>query len=141
MTTPEPTFNLADQVAKVGGDYTFVGVIVAAFPKLSGVRRYVVEDDRGVLHVYSGRMLRLVEAGGPRTWAMPAEPDPDVIRVRDVYGQCFERGDAINDDGSTEPVWLGDAFTDEADVPDFYLSWKQLMKEHSPLTEVVSDVA
>jgi hypothetical protein len=27
------------------------------FAKLSGARRYVVEDDRGVLHIYSDRNL------------------------------------------------------------------------------------
>lgn len=45
------------RVRKVGGDYTFEGVVVAAFTKLSGVWRYVVEDDRGVLHVYSAKNL------------------------------------------------------------------------------------
>jgi len=47
-----------DKVAKLGGDYTFEGTVVAAFPKLSGAMRYVVEDDRGVLHVYSAKNLR-----------------------------------------------------------------------------------
>lgn len=45
-------------VAKVGGDYTFEGTVVAAFRKTSGAMRYVVEDDRGVLHVYSDKSLR-----------------------------------------------------------------------------------
>lgn len=52
-------FKIGDHVEKVGGDYTFVGVVVAAFEKLSGAERFVVEDDRGVLHVYSAKILRL----------------------------------------------------------------------------------
>jgi len=52
-------FNVYDRVEKVGGDYTFKGVVVAAFPKLSGAIRYVVEDDRGILHIYSEKNLRL----------------------------------------------------------------------------------
>lgn len=52
---------IGDRVEKVGGDYTFVGVIVADFLKLSGARRFVVEDDRGVLHVYSEKNLKLTE--------------------------------------------------------------------------------
>jgi molybdopterin converting factor small subunit len=44
---------IGDKVEKLGGDYTFAGVIVADFTKLSGQRRFVVEDDRGVLHIYS----------------------------------------------------------------------------------------
>lgn len=52
---------LGDKVEKVGGDYTFVGYIVADFNKLSGARRLVVEDDRGVLHVYSEKNLKLAE--------------------------------------------------------------------------------
>lgn len=49
-----------DRVEKVVGDYTFVGVVVAKFTKLSGAVRFVVEDDRGVLHVYSEKNLKLL---------------------------------------------------------------------------------
>jgi hypothetical protein len=52
-------FKIGDLVEKVGGDYTFVGTVVSVFPKLSGAR-VVVEDDRGVLHVYSEEILRLL---------------------------------------------------------------------------------
>ena len=52
-------FKVGDLVSKVGGDYSFEGVVVAAFVKQSGVDRYVVEDDRGILHVYSAKNLRL----------------------------------------------------------------------------------
>lgn len=54
----EDSLNVGDEVSKVGGDYTFEGMIVAAFYKLSGAPRYVVEDDRGVLHVYSFKNLK-----------------------------------------------------------------------------------
>jgi len=52
---------IGDLVEKVGGDYTFVGHVVAVFEKLSGAVRLVVEDDRGVLHVYSEKILRHVD--------------------------------------------------------------------------------
>lgn len=51
-------FVVGEAVEKVGGDYQFRGRVVAAFHKLSGLARYVVEDDRGVLHVYSAKILR-----------------------------------------------------------------------------------
>lgn len=51
-------FKVGDKVEKVGGDYKFEGTIVAVFPKLSGLIRLVVEDDRGVLHVYSEKNLK-----------------------------------------------------------------------------------
>jgi hypothetical protein len=54
-------FKQGDLVGKYGGDYVFEGVVVAAFTKLSGVQRYVVEDDRGILHVYSAPNLKLQE--------------------------------------------------------------------------------
>jgi len=54
----ESIFKVGDHVEKVGGDYTFVGTVVAVFCKLSGAIRLVVEDDRGVLHVYSEKNLR-----------------------------------------------------------------------------------
>lgn len=51
---------VGQHVEKRGGDYQFDGRIVAAFQKRSGVWRYVVEDDRGVLHVYSLKHLGLI---------------------------------------------------------------------------------
>ncbi len=55
-------FQVNDKVAKVGGDYTFEGVVVAVFSKFPRpdkprAVRYVVEDDRGVLHIYSAKNL------------------------------------------------------------------------------------
>ena len=54
-----PTFVVGDPVEKVGGDYQFEGSVVSVFKKLSGITRLVVEDDRGVLHVYSEGNLQL----------------------------------------------------------------------------------
>ena len=54
----EPEFELGDAVEKIGGDYIFPGVVVSVFQKLSGVTRYVVEDDRGILHIYSAKNLK-----------------------------------------------------------------------------------
>lgn len=54
-------FTVGAMVHKIGGDYTFEGWIVAAFMKRSGAMRYVVEDDRGILHVYSAKNLKLTE--------------------------------------------------------------------------------
>lgn len=51
------TLKVGDVVSKVGGDYKFDGTIVAMFTKLSGAVRFVVEDDRGVLHIYSEKNL------------------------------------------------------------------------------------
>lgn len=50
-------FKEGDRVKKIGGDYTFVGVVVAAFKKLSGKQRYVVENTEGILHVFSDKQL------------------------------------------------------------------------------------
>lgn len=50
-------FHWGDKVHKVGGDYTFEGAVVSVFAKLSGRVRYVVEDDRGCLHIYSEKNL------------------------------------------------------------------------------------
>lgn len=54
---------IGSRVAKVGGDYRFDGIVVATFTKLSGVVRYAVEDDRGILHIYGPKNLRLKEEG------------------------------------------------------------------------------
>jgi hypothetical protein len=52
-----PTFNIGDPVVKTGGDYRFEGEVVALFIKRSGQVRCVVEDDRGVLHIFSPKQL------------------------------------------------------------------------------------
>ena len=54
--TPAP-LTIGSLVSKVGGDYRFDGTVVSVFTKLSGQTRYVVEDDRGVLHIYSEKNL------------------------------------------------------------------------------------
>ncbi len=46
-------FNIGDKIYKDKGDYTFEGEIMAVVFKKSGVRRYVVEDDRGLLLIMS----------------------------------------------------------------------------------------
>jgi hypothetical protein len=51
-------YEIGDPVYKKGGDYTFEGEVRAVLIKRSGERRYVVEDDRGVLHIYSDGNLR-----------------------------------------------------------------------------------
>lgn len=50
-------FKVGERVKKINGDYTFEGEIVSAFKKKSGQIRYVVEDDRGILHIFSPNNL------------------------------------------------------------------------------------
>lgn len=50
-----------DKVAKRDGDYTFCGVVVAEFLKLSGKQRYVVENSDGILHIFSAKDLYKVK--------------------------------------------------------------------------------
>ena len=52
-------FKKGQKVIKDSGDYTFNGKVVAAFKKLSGVERYVVEDSRGLLFIFSESNLKL----------------------------------------------------------------------------------
>jgi len=61
---PESRLAIGTLVSKQGGDYRFDGTVVACFEKLSGSVRYVVEDDRGVLHIYSRKNLAVREPGG-----------------------------------------------------------------------------
>ena len=52
-------FIIGDKVEKIGGDYTFKGTVVAAFHKLKGQPRYVVEDDRGLLFIFNEMGIEL----------------------------------------------------------------------------------
>ncbi len=60
-TTYELTFSPGSKVSKTSGDYKFDGIVVATFQKLSGQTRYVVEDDRGILHIFSAKNLKFRE--------------------------------------------------------------------------------
>jgi hypothetical protein len=53
-------FEVGDKVIKEGGDYTFNGVVVAAFHKLSGVERFAVENKEGLVHIFNGKQLTKV---------------------------------------------------------------------------------
>lgn len=50
-------FNLGEDVVKVSGDYHFEGVVVAVFRKKDGKPRYVVENEAGILHIFSNLNL------------------------------------------------------------------------------------
>jgi hypothetical protein len=54
----ECQFAVGDSVEKTGGDYSFEGVVVSTFQKKSGKIRRVVEDGRGILHIFSEGNLR-----------------------------------------------------------------------------------
>lgn len=60
---------IGERVEKTGGDYRFVGEVVAAFRKRNGKSiRFVVENDDGVLHIFSdGQLSPVSEAAKPAT--------------------------------------------------------------------------
>jgi len=53
--------NVGDRVSKRSGDYRFAGEVRAGFYKKSGVVRYVVENDDGILHIFSRQQLEREE--------------------------------------------------------------------------------
>ena len=42
-----------DKVRRINSDYEFIGTVVSVFEKTSGLIRYVVEDDRGLLFIWN----------------------------------------------------------------------------------------
>lgn len=56
----QPRFYCNERVRKEGGDYTFEGDVRAIVHKRSGAVRYVVENDDGLLFIFSGEQLRRV---------------------------------------------------------------------------------
>lgn len=58
MTPHELRLYLKDRVIKEGGDYRFEGEIVSIFKKKSGVWRYVVENDDGMLMIMNATQLK-----------------------------------------------------------------------------------
>ncbi len=64
MTEDELTGALmSDRVRNKGSDYRFEGLIVAMFQKRDGgAWRCVVENDDGILHIFSAKNLERVRA-------------------------------------------------------------------------------
>jgi len=56
-----PQFAVGDYVIIKGEDFTFEGIVRAAFPKASGRYSYAVEDNRGVVHTYSHRLMHCLD--------------------------------------------------------------------------------
>ena len=54
------SIQVGDRVRRVSSDYTFVGTVVSKFNKLSGLVRFVVEDDRGVLFIWNEKNMELI---------------------------------------------------------------------------------
>ena len=52
--------NVGDRVVKTVGDYRFEGEVVSVFAKRSGIVRVVVENDEGILHIFSENQLKSV---------------------------------------------------------------------------------
>lgn len=48
------------KVRKETGDYVYEGIVVSRFTKQSGKLRYVVEDSRGLLFIFSHDQLTIV---------------------------------------------------------------------------------
>jgi hypothetical protein len=65
MMMPLPMADVAvgQRVTKISGDYRFRGWVVASFEKRNGFRRYVVENDDGILHIFNGKDLAVVADG------------------------------------------------------------------------------
>jgi hypothetical protein len=64
VASPSPTadkFHIGDIVRKKKG-YTFEGPVVSVFKKTDGKTRYVVEDDRGILHIFNGDQLSAIKS-------------------------------------------------------------------------------
>lgn len=53
--------SLKDVVIKDSGDYVYEGIIVGIIEKLSGAKRYAVEDNRGLLFIFNASQLRKVD--------------------------------------------------------------------------------
>lgn len=76
----EKVFDVGQRVAKVGGDYSFIGTVRTRFTKKSGEIRYAVENEDGVLHIYSGKNLE------PLTSLNMPHPEKELASFLEKYG-------------------------------------------------------
>lgn len=78
----ELEFEIGDMVEKAVGDYDFSGVIIGKSIKTSGQVRYDVEDEKGSIHIFSGKQLR-----------KSSSMKPYIDLVRDVMKNGIDRPD------------------------------------------------
>lgn len=55
---PASNSSVGSSVQKTTGDYKFNGIVVAEFEKLNGDKRLVVENEEGILHIFSEQNLK-----------------------------------------------------------------------------------
>lgn len=78
----ELVFEVGDKAEKSVGDYDFSGTIIGKSIKLSGQVRYDLEDEKGSIHIFSGKQLR-----------KSSTMKPYIDLVRDVLKNGVDRGD------------------------------------------------
>lgn len=61
MIVTGPIFRIGDHVEKTSGGHTYSGIIVAAYQKLSGAWRYLIEDQDGASFIMTPSQVRLVK--------------------------------------------------------------------------------
>ncbi len=54
------TLKVGDKVKKTKGDYRYYGEVVAVIQKRSGVERFIVESDDGLLLIFNEQQLEFV---------------------------------------------------------------------------------
>ena len=79
--------NIGDRVKKVTGDYTFEGVVVAVFQKLSGQTRVVVENKDGILHIFSEANLEIL----PILWHIVMSRLQQILKLAQQTLTNYER--------------------------------------------------
>lgn len=80
--TEENIFKIGDKAEKAVGDYDFSGTIIGVNKKLSGQIRYDLEDEKGSIHIFSGKQLR-----------HSSSMKPYIDLVRDVIKNGVDRSD------------------------------------------------
>lgn len=78
----ELEFEVGDKVEKSVGDYDFYGVVIGKPIKTSGQIRYDIEDEKGSIHIFSGKQLR-----------KSSSMKPYIDLVRDVMKNGIDRPD------------------------------------------------
>lgn len=80
--TRENVFEIGDKAEKAVGDYDFSGTIIGVSTKLSGQVRYDLEDEKGSIHIFSGKQLR-----------HSSSMKPYIDLIRDVMKNGVDRPD------------------------------------------------
>lgn len=127
----EQIFEVGTKVSKTSGDYTFHGEVVAAFKKRSGQIRYVVENEDGILHIFSGKQLTINAQVKSVFDDLTKQRKEISAKIEELQNLC-KHPNVMKTTGSNTGNYdpSADIYWEDYNCPDCGKSWRKTLPAH-----------